>query len=386
MSYLKLKADKIFDGLKFLEEDVVLITDEGGKIEEIVATKDAGENIQYLEGILSPGFINCHCHLELSHLRGAIPEKTGLVNFVWDVITKRNISEAEVLTAIQLAENEMKMNGIVAVGDICNTTLTIAQKKNSSLWYHNFIEISGFNPAVAMDRFNQGVANFSLFEQQNTTERWTNSIVPHAPYSVSAALWNLIIQFQQQSLLTIHNQEDEAENELFQFKKGGFIALYEKLGIENYDFQPTGKTSLQSYLPSIQSVQSILLVHNVVSSEEDIIFAKAVTNQLNWCLCPNANIYISGQLPAIDMLQKHNCEIVLGTDSLASNHQLSILEEMKTIQRFYPDIQIETLLKWATHNGAKALQLQDKLGSFEKHKQPGILLIDSNFKQVKRIV
>ena len=76
------------------------------------------------------------------------------------------------------------------------------------------------------------------------------------------------------------------------------------------------------------------------------------------------------------MLVQQDCNIVLGTDSLASNDQLSILEEMKTLQKNFPDIALTEMLQWATINGARALQMDDQLGSFEKGKKPGIVLVE----------
>jgi cytosine/adenosine deaminase-related metal-dependent hydrolase len=122
----------------------------------------------------------------------------------------------------------------------------------------------------------------------------------------------------------------------------------------------------------------------VHTSENDILFTKNSGRHLYWCLCPNANQYISRQLPDIDLLIKHDCEIVLGTDSLASNYQLSILEEMKMIQQHFPHIELKTMLQWATSKGAKALQMDSLLGSFEKGKKPGIIVLEKN--TVKKIL
>ncbi|MEI9809991.1 MAG: amidohydrolase family protein [Bacteroidota bacterium] len=127
------------------------------------------------------------------------------------------------------------------------------------------------------------------------------------------------------------------------------------MGIDISFFQASGKSSLQSYLLKFIKNQSVLLVHNVHTTEEDLVFAKESDKKLTWCFCPNANQYISGQLPAIDLFIKHDCDIVLGTDSLASNHQLNILEEIKTIRNHFPDIAANQLLRWATINGAKSL-------------------------------
>ena len=388
MSYRKLKGDKLFDGYRFLEDDKILITDEEGIIRDIVPVNDAGDDVQQLSGILSPGFINCHCHLELSHMKGLIPEGTDLVKFVLNVVEQRHMPDEEILQAIEKAEDEMLTNGIVAVGDICNNTLTIPQKTKGRMYYHNFIEASGFNPQIAVQRFQQSVDFFRAYAKNYSIPVESNSIVPHAPYSVANELWDMIIRFPGNHLLTIHNQEAAGENEWFIKKQGEFSELYSGMNIDTAFFQPSGKSSLQTYLPKFLNNQSVILVHNIHSSEEDILFGQrsAANGQRFWCLCPNANLYITRQLPDINLLMKHDCEMVLGTDSLASNHQLSILEEIKTIQQHFPSIGIETLLKWATSNGAKALQMNSLLGSFEKGKKPGVVLMDSFFETSKRIL
>ena len=157
----------------------------------------------------------------------------------------------------------------------------------------------------------------------------------------------------------------------------------ETLGRYFYDLSKTsfGTGLLGTFLPYFTKGQSLLLVHNVTTSEDDIEFIKLQTEnaklQTSFCLCPNANLYITRQLPNVQMLVDKRCNIVLGTDSLASNHQLSILEEMKTLQQHFPQLKLADVLQWATINGARALQMDDTLGSFEKGKQPGIVLIES---------
>lgn len=386
MEYRKFRADQLFDGYRLLDDQHVLITTEDGTIETIALLNNAGDDIQKIDGILSPGFINCHCHLELSHLKGAIPEKTGLVDFVLDVVTKRHYPDEQVLEAIEKAEDEMLANGIVAVGDICNNALTIPQKIKGRIWYHNFIEASGFHPSVVEQRFQRSVDFFREYGSHYSIPVESNSIVPHAPYSVAEELWEKIIHFPGNHLFTIHNQETAAENEWFKNKQGEFLKLYEKMNIDISNFQPSGKSSLQTYLPKFLPNQTLILVHNVHSDEEDILFAKNSGNKIYWCLCPHANKYISDQLPAVEMLLQHNCDIVLGTDSLASNHQLSILAEMKLIQEQFPTIETGKLLRWATINGAKALQMDSMLGSFEKGKKPGVIVIELELRNVERVL
>ena len=280
----------------------------------------------------------------------------------------------------------MLLNGIVAVGDICNNTLALPQKKKGRIYYHNFIEASGFNPQIATQRFERSVDFFKEYASNYTGQFRSNSIVPHAPYSVADELWEKIIHFPGNDLMTIHNQETIAENEWFINKEGDFAGFYEQMNIDTGFFQASGKTSLQSYLLKFLKNQSLILVHNVHTSEEDILFARASGRNIAWCFCPNANLYIGGQLPAINLFIKNDCAIVLGTDSLASNHQLSILEEIKTIRKQFPDISSDQVLRWATINGAKALQMDKLLGSFEPGKRPGVILCENDLSQSRRLL
>lgn len=101
-------------------------------------------------------------------------------------------------------------------------------------------------------------------------------------------------------------------------------------------------------------------------------------------LCPNSNLYIENQLPPVSLFRGENLNICIGTDSLASNHSLSVLDELITIQKNFPEIGVDELLEWACLNGAKALKVDDKFGSFETGKNPGVNLITGiDFKTMK---
>jgi cytosine/adenosine deaminase-related metal-dependent hydrolase len=386
MAYKKFCADQLFDGYKFFDDQHVLIMKDEGTVEKIAAVNDAGDDVQRLEGILTPGFINCHCHLELSHMKGIIPQGTGLLAFVQQVMQHRHATQEIVFESIDRAETEMRQNGVVAVGDICNTPMTMPQKSKGRMWYHNFIEVTGVVPDISGDRFKKSVDLFAAFAQLYSIPVESNSIVPHAPYSVSNELWKKIVHFPGNHLLTIHNQEDAAENEWFIQKQGDFIDFYKKMNLDVSFFEPTGRNSLPSYLLKFLKNQAIILVHNVHTTAEDLQFARQSERTIYWCLCPGANLYIGGQLPAFDLFTKYNGHVVLGTDSLASNTQLSILEEMRIIRDTLPQIAMDQLLGWATINGAKALQMEKLLGSFETGKQPGVVLIDKPLTRLRRLL
>ncbi len=361
-----------------LEEPSVLITDGSGTIIDLVKRNEAGDGIESYNGIISPGFVNAHCHLELSHLKGKIPEKTGLVSFVQQVMGNRHALEAQQLDAMVEAEAEMYQTGIVAVGDICNSSLSIPVKQQSKLLWHNFIEASGFVDAVANVRLDEMKTVSKKFEKELPAHKTTLS--PHAPYSVSKKLFQLLNEDTAGQLITIHNQESAEEDRLYLHKKGGFLSLYENFGIDIASFVPTGKSSFQTWLPYFDRQQSIIAVHNTFTNPIDLEylegFSQKANGLLSHCICINANQYIEQTTPPIKLLMHSNCHMIIGTDSLASNRQLNILEELKTIQlSTIPSIALSILLQWATVNGAKALQLDHSIGSFEKGKKPGIVLI-----------
>lgn len=386
MPYKKFSATQLFTGHHMLDSTAVLVTDGQGTVQEIINEENAGDDVQYFEGLLCPGFINTHCHLELSHLKNKIEKHTGLVHFVQQVMQLRNAPAEEKIAAMQQAEKEMYGNGIVAVGDICNTADSIPVKQQSNIYWHNFIEVAGFVPNGASGRINEAKEITTQFQICHLPF----TIVPHSPYSVSPSLFGLINGLPGNTLISIHNQESEEENELYKSKTGGFLALYKNLGIDISFFEPTGKSSLQSWLPYFTQNQKVISVHNTVTNENDLAFIKKseIENQkseMAFCLCPNANQYISNRLPDVDLLLNSGIPLSLGTDSLASNQQLNILSETETIRQQYSHITTEQLLKWATINGARALHIENKFGSFEKGKQPGVVLADVHLTQSKRI-
>lgn len=356
-----------------LKNGVIALRDDG-TIEEVLAAAEAEAknipHIQYYEGILVPGLINTHCHLELSHLKGKIPMHTGLPGFVKQVIQQRSSSAEEIETAMLRADEEMYRNGIVAVGDISNQILSKEVKLQSKIYYHTFVEAMGFNPAKAPEIVANAKHTRAAFFPLKAT------IVPHAPYSVSAELFNEInaVSGITGESISIHNQETADENAFFESKTGHFLKLYEFLGLDISFFDVKGKSSLQTYLPLLSNAPRTLLVHNTFTNKADLEFAAAAHQLLFWCLCPNANLYIEDRLPDIALLKDAGVTLTLGTDSLASNQQLNILAEMYSLQE-RADVSFDELLRWGTLNGAAFLGIDTIYGSFEKGKKPGLNLI-----------
>ncbi len=378
----RISADYIFPISSVpIEKGVITIADDGTVLEvsseQAIANRDG---VEFHKGIICPGFINTHCHLELSHMRSEISENKGMAGFVKEIISKRNgFSEEKIQQAIIDAEAEMIKNGIVAVGDISNNNSTFKQKAKGNIYYHTFIEAFDLTPDKAVEMFENAITLKNQLQQLATNNlQLSNSINPHAPYTVSEKLFQLISEeaIKNNSILSIHNQESLAESELFVSKSGAIFETFSKMGI-NMDFiKKTGLDSLRSTLPKLPRSQKILLVHNTYTSKEDIEHALNTAPQgtIFWCTCPNANKYIEGKIPNYEYFIETNAGVTIGTDSLASNWSLSVLDELKTIAKDYPQIPLQTLLLWATKNGADFLGLSH-LGSIEKNKKPGLNLL-----------
>ncbi|MCF8428968.1 MAG: amidohydrolase family protein, partial [Bacteroidia bacterium] len=326
-----IKADKLFSGEEFLATDNVLVINDHGLIQDITTADKVEESVvEHFNGIICPGFVNAHCHLELSHLQNVIKQHTGIVDFGIGIMKHRNELALELqLEAMLLADKEMQRQGIVAVGDISNTNNSIAVKKQSALFYHTFIELIALNPLRANLVFTEGLNLVDEFQKNDLS----TSLAPHAPYSVSLELIKQITDYckAHQQPTSIHNQESEAENNFFKYNTGDYLRLYQTLNLPIDYFKASGKSSLQSVINSINNEINTLLVHNTFSSKNDIEIAKNKHQQLFWCLCPNANLYIENSLPNVSLLTDNNCTLTLGTDSLASNSQLSIIDEINCL-------------------------------------------------------
>jgi cytosine/adenosine deaminase-related metal-dependent hydrolase len=366
-------ADYVFPVYADPIKNGIVTVDEGGKILSVSdSTSSTGPPPKKVSGIICPGFVNAHCHLELSHMLGKVPTKTGLVEFIKEITKQRGITDGGLITAAaEKADNDMFENGIVAVGDISNNNSTIAIKAKSKLHYHTFIEIFGFLPDRAEELFEKALALMAEFKKQSV------SISPHAPYSVSKELFRLVKKYCEthKNLLSVHNQECDDENKFFRYKMGKFTELYEYFGMDISYFKPQARNSIQSIVPLLTNKQEILLVHNTCTNLKDIYFLKRFDRKINWCFCPNANLYIEHKLPKINLFVDQGFNITLGTDSLASNHGLSILVEMQTIQHKYPAISTAKLMEWATINGAEFLGVDAQKGTLEVGKTPGLNLI-----------
>jgi aminodeoxyfutalosine deaminase len=368
----KFTSDFILSPEGELLQNHELVTTDSGQI--ISLDNGISDNCEKLNGILLPAFINTHCHLELSYLKGLIPMGYGLAAFIRDLITKRKNYDGNINGHIIIADQLIYDNGIDAVADICNTVDTIECKKVSAIYYHSLMEVYNPDPHTALQTINRS----SILKKQFEAFNLHCSTVPHAPYSISAELFQLIKSKAENegNLWSIHYQESADENKLFNNGSGNLHDLFIDLGYDPSWYNPRKETLLQYIDRYIPLHRNILLVHNTYmqKNELDIIKSSDYSKRIWLCICPKANLYIENKLPDINMLNESGLPITIGTDSLASNNTLSILDELKIIALNFPKIKLETLLTWATANGAAYMNLYSK-GSFKEGNSPGLICI-----------
>lgn len=139
------------------------------------------------------------------------------------------------------------------------------------------------------------------------------------------------------------------------------------------DFAHYGSPA-ERIMASTPSNKRILLIHNTFVDESVVERMEAyfAPGDITWVVCPRSNDYIEGAHPPATLLMNKGVRIALGTDSLASNESLSLVEEMKLL----PEIPLHERIRWATQNGAEALGITDWAGSFEVGKHPGAVLLE----------
>lgn len=335
---------------------------------EFCDTPDRREGVEFHSGILVPGMVNSHCHLELSYLEGAIPEGKGFVAFAEVLGAVRGVfAEGERPAAAVAADNAMWMSGTAAVADICNGETTFPAKARSNIFYHNFLELFGLNTASqeALAPVASAAAEAGL--------PW--SVTPHATYSLGReAFLGAVEGLQGQTggrdaPLSVHFMESAAEADFFS-GTGEMAEWYARRGF-SADFavwgSPAGRIVAQ-----VPPERDTMLIHNCFTTEEVVdMLEDHFDNGATWVLCPRSNKYLSGIEPPYNMLRRKGVRIAVGTDSLSTNWSLDLLEELKTFR----GVPLEELLGWAVENGAEALGIQERLGGFEVGKRCGAVLL-----------
>ncbi len=372
----------------------LLTLDDDGKILDIsqYQSKDrlSDQSVDYFRGTLVPGFVNAHCHIELSHLKGAFRQATGMSGFINQINELReSVDEKGRLDAMKAEFENFSRQGVVAVSDISNCSESFAFKKEYlrlkhsagnplfPVYYRTFVELFGTEKADAEAILEGGQRT----ADQATAMGLEASVTPHSCYTMSPKLLEITAKRGLESgIISYHSQESQEEEDMIMKGSGALSDNYHSRGLSTPPV--TGATALEYFIDRIAEKEGkvkgrINLVHNVVISQRSIDRAKEALQSPFFTICPLSNIFIHRQLPPIDLMRKNKLKICLGTDSLSSNLILDMVREMECLQENFPGLELGEILVWACSNGAELLGKQDSLGSIEKGKTPGVVLLEN---------
>lgn len=349
-----------------------------GTIIEVGRLEEETPSTEFHNGIICPGFVNAHCHIELSHLKGKFRKGTGMSGFITQINELRESAPAA--ERIERIEEEMERlynEGVSAMADISNCNESFIPKRESPIYTRTFIELFGSEPKDA-EMIIDGAKK--LLEEADRCGI-DASITPHSPYTMSPELLGKAsAQGLSRGYISYHNQESEEEEEMIGFGRGALHENYISRGLSVPS--PTGRPALIHFLERLKEIHNppfkehILLIHNTVTGIESIRAAKEILEESTWVTCPLSNIFIHNRLAPLNIFREEGLRIAIGTDSLSSNDTLSMIGEMEKIQSSFPEIPLGEIIEWATINGAKALGQEGRLGTLTPGKRPGVVLIE----------
>lgn len=345
----------------------------------ILSVGECAEGEDVLPGALVPGFVNTHCHVELSHLHRKFRKGTGMAGFIDQINELRDWAGREVKQ--QLVKewmDKMWADGVSAMADISNDDSSFDIKKSHPMYTRTFLEVFGSEPEMCEGVMEDVAALKTVADQAGIDAAPT----PHSCYTMSPQLLSASASAGlDEGFLSYHSQESQEEEDLLISGSG---AMYENRKRSGMSTPPvTGESSLKYFIDRLAAAQPapyaqhILLVHNVCLSQSDIEAAKKVMKNVYFAICPLSNIFIHNALPPVDLMRENGLDITLGTDSLSSNDDLDMVKEMYCIHSAFPYVPMQEILTWASLNGARFLGKEDRFGSLEAGKQPGLVLVDN---------
>ena len=336
------------------------------------------EGEEYYDGAVVPGFVNAHCHVELSYMKGLFRKGTGMAGFIDQINELRDTCpREEKLSAIRRAMEDLYAQGVSAMADISNCADSFGIKAASPMYTRTFLEVFGTEPedcASVMD----GVRRL---RETAEAEGLDAAPTPHACYTMSPALLSAAgAEALDAGFLSYHSEESEEEEEMIRCGSGKMWENRRRAGMSTPPV--TGTSSVQYFIDRLRAVRPapydahVLLVHEVCLDRSGVEAVKAVMNHPFLAVCPLSNLFIHNALPPIGLMRESGIPICVGTDSLSSNDALSMVGELFCLQEHFPQVPLGEMLGWACRNGAAFLGNADLFGTFEPGKKPGVVYID----------
>lgn len=327
---------------------------ENGRIAWVGAAGDPGEPAGDVEelgpGVLLPGLVNAHCHLELSALAGRVPGGAGFSAWVTALVETRfgvpqDVADAAAAAAIETLER----TGTVAVGDVSNTLAHLPALGRSRLEAVVFFEQIGWDPSKAEAIASGAMARLAALTQAGLAPNVAVKLAAHAPHSVSAPLFQ---RLSAAGLAALHLAESPDESAFLRSGNGAWGGFL-RSRVGDVPFTPPGLSPV-AYVESLGVLHPGLLAAHCVHVDADDR-GRLARSGTAVAVCPRSNRTIGVGLPPVLELREAGVPLALGTDSLASAPSLELVDDMAALQRELPGLDPAFIVHMATAGGARAL-------------------------------
>jgi cytosine/adenosine deaminase-related metal-dependent hydrolase len=328
--------------------------------------------------VILPGLVNAHTHFELAYLHRRVPPGERFHEWIRTLMALRrqyqNPADPEIVSAARAAIGSARAAGTALVGDISNTLVTVPLLREAGMPAQVFYELLGFNASDPEGRV--AAAREAVEAAGADAVQVRIALAPHAPYSVSPALFKAIradLDRVVAPVSSVHLGESVDEMEFLRRGRGAFRQLLEELGVWNPEWKPPG-TSPVVYLSDLEFLdRSVVVVHGVQLDGDDLSRLAALGSTV--VSCPRSNRHVGVGDPPLEAFYAMDVEVAFGTDSLASVADLNVFAELKEARRLAPRVPARRLLESATLTGARALGFDGDFGSVEAGKCAALLAV-----------
>ena len=378
-----LTADLVFPGEGDAIGDGAVVVDQAGVVVDVgrasdVLPRHAGAAVERFAGLLAPGLVNAHTHVELSHLRGKVAGGAGFTTWVERFLVARaDATDDDVARGVDVGVRELRASGTVAVGDVSNTLVAVHALARARIGGAVFHEVYGYDRARAVARL-EGLTR----ERDEVVGAWPTDDLSYAPapHTLSTTHPDVVRAALREAralsrVTSVHLAEHPAEREFLERGTGPTMAFATRLGIDLVSF-PIPRISPIAYARELGVLApGTLVVHLTTATREELDVVAA--SGASVVLCPRSNLMIEVRLPPVLDVLAAGIRPALGTDSLASNASLDVLSEAKAVSERFPAIAARDVWRMATQSGADALGRRD-LGRFVVGARPGVLFVEGD--------
>lgn len=331
------------------------------------------------DAILLPGLINVHAHPELAMFRGAL-EDLAFRDWILRLVggKRRALGEEDFAAAAAWTCLESVRAGVTTLAATEASGAALASLREAGMRGVVYLEVFGPAPQQAEESI-RGYRESLARLRASTSELVRIGISPHAPYTVSDELYRAAIELAREEDLPIacHIAESRPERELVLSGAGDFAPGLNARGIET----PRRGRSPVALLDRLGVLAARpLLIHCVDVDEEDV--ARIADAGSPVAHCPVANARLGHGVAPVDRLRDAGVTVALGTDSVGSNNRLDLLEEARTasllqraLGRRHDSLPAADLLRMCTLEGARALGIEDRVGTLEPGKDADLCAV-----------